>query len=97
MRRIRQWMQIVEEHTGKRPILYVSQMFIRQHMKQADDIKQRYHVWIARYGQYRPDVKLLFWQLCPDGKVEGITGPVDVNVFNGYQGQFEEFKRTGSL
>ena len=97
MKRIRQWMHIVEERTGKRPILYVSQSFIRQHMKQADDIKQRYNVWIARYGQYRPDVKLLFWQLCPDGKVEGITGPVDVNVFNGYQGQFEEFKRTGFL
>ena len=97
MKRIRQWLQFVEQHTGKRPILYVSQSFIRNHMKDAHDIKKNYNVWIARYSQYRPDVKLLFWQLCADGKVNGITGPVDVNVFNGYQGQFEEFKRTGFL
>ena len=97
MKRVRLWLQIVEQRTGKRPILYVSQSFVRNHMKDAQDIKQNYNVWIARYSQYRPDVKLLFWQLCPDGKVDGITGPVDINVFNGYQGQFEEFKRTGFL
>ena len=95
MRRIAVWMQIVERRTGMRPILYVSQMFINTHMKHADDIKRRYNVWIARYGQYKPDVKLVYWQLCPDGRVQGITGPVDINVFNGYQGQFEEFVRTG--
>ncbi len=95
MQRIRQFMQIVEQLTGKRPILYVNQMFIRNHMQNAQDIKEHYNVWIARYGQYRPDVKLVFWQLCPDGKVNGITGPVDINVFNGYQGQFQDFLRTG--
>lgn len=95
MRRIRTFLQIVERRTGMRPILYVSQMFINQHMRNAADIKQRYNVWIARYSQYKPDVKLVYWQLCPDGRVSGITGEVDVNVFNGYQGQWEEFVRTG--
>ena len=95
MQRIRTWMQTVEQRTGLRPILYVSQMFINKHMTNATDIKKRYNVWIARYGQYRPDVRLVYWQLCPDGKVNGITGDVDINVFNGYQGQFDEFVRTG--
>ena len=95
MRRIRIFLQQVEHHTGKRPILYVSQMFVNRHMRRATDIKQKYNIWIARYGQYRPDVRLVFWQLSPDGHVTGITGPVDINVFNGYQGQFEEFVRTG--
>ena len=95
MRRIRVWMQIVERRSGMRPILYVSQMFINQHMKDAADIKRKYNVWIARYGQYKPDVRLVYWQLCADGRVEGINGPVDINVFNGYQGQFDEFVRTG--
>jgi lysozyme len=95
MRRIRVWMQIVERRTGKRPILYVSQMFVNRHMANAPDIKEKYNIWIARYGQYRPDVKLVYWQLCADGRVDGITGDVDVNVFNGYQGQFDEFVRTG--
>ena len=95
MKRIRMWMQIVEQRTGRRPVLYVSQMFVNRYMNNAADIKQHYNVWIARYGQYKPDVKLAFWQLCADGRVDGITGPVDINVFNGYQGQWDEFLRTG--
>lgn len=48
-------------------------------------------VWIARYGEYKPDVKLTYWQLCPDGRVRGINGEVDINVFNGYATQFDDF------
>ena len=95
LKRVRQWLQIVEQRTGKRPILYINQMFINKYMVNADDIKQRYNVWIARYGEYKPDVKLVYWQLTPEGRVDGITGPVDINVFNGFQGQFDEFCRTG--
>ena len=95
MRRIKIWMEIVERRTGKRPILYVNQMFIFKHMTNATDIKQKYNVWIARYGEYKPDVKLVYWQLSSTGRVQGITGDVDINVFNGYQGQFADFVRTG--
>ena len=95
MKRIRIFMNIVEQRTGMRPILYISQSFINRHMNNAKDIKQKYNVWIARYGQYKPDVKLIYWQLCADGKVSGITGDVDINVFNGYLPQFESFIQTG--
>lgn len=95
LRRIRIFMEYVEKRTGMRPILYINQMFVNKHMKTADDIKRKYNVWIARYGEYKPDVKLVYWQLCADGRVNGITGPVDINVFNGYQGQWDEFVRTG--
>ena len=95
MQRIRVFLQYVERRTGMRPILYVSQMFINRHMANAADIKKNYNVWIARYSQYKPDVRLAFWQLCADGKVSGINGPVDINVFNGYQSQFDDFVRTG--
>lgn len=95
MRRIRIFMDYVERRTHMRPILYVNQMFVNNHMAHAADIKQRYNVWIARYGEYKPDVKLVYWQLSPDGRVKGITGPVDINVFNGYQSQWDDFVRTG--
>ena len=95
LKRVRQWLQQVERRTGKRPILYISQMFVNKYLANADDIKQKYNVWIARYGEYKPDVKLVYWQLTPDGRVNGITGPVDINVFNGFQGQFDDFCRTG--
>lgn len=89
---IRIWMNTVEASTGKRPILYVSQKFIRQHLVKAPDICEKYQVWIARYGEYRPEVKLLFWQLTPFGRVRGIHGDVDINVFNGYHEQFHAYK-----
>lgn len=91
---IRTWMNAVEAQTGKRPILYVSQKFIRQHLVKAPDICEKYQVWIARYGEYRPEVKLLFWQLTPYGRVKGIHGDVDINVFNGYHEQFADYKKS---
>ena len=97
LRRIRIFMEYVEKRTGMKPILYINQGFVNRHMAHAADIKQRYNVWIARYGEYKPDVRLAFWQLCPDGRVKGIQGEVDINVFNGYKSQFQEFVATKSI
>lgn len=96
LQRVRSFLRIVERRTGMRPILYVNQMFVNRYMQHADDIKRHYNVWIARYGEYKPDVKLVYWQLSADGRVSGIHGPVDINVFNGYQSQWEEFLSTGA-
>jgi len=64
---------------------------VNKYLSEAPDLKRDYKVWIARYGEYKPDVKLVVWQLSPDGRVRGITGDVDINVFNGYRPQFEAF------
>ena len=60
-------------------------------MPLAEDLGDNYLVWIARYGQYKPNIKLAYWQLSPDGKVRGIQGDVDINVFNGYRNKYEAF------
>ena len=91
---IRTWLQIVEQQVGVRPILYVNQGFVTKHLADAADMKRDYQVWIARYGEYKPDVRLAIWQLSPDGRVAGIRGEVDINVFNGYHDQYEEFLET---
>ena len=88
---IRAWMSRVQKHTGKRPILYISQAFANTYMPLYPYLADNYHVWIARYGEYKPNLKLAYWQLSPDGKVRGIHGDVDINVFNGYRNQYEEF------
>ena len=36
-------------------------------------------------------MKLAVWQLSPNGRVNGIHGEVDINVFNGFQTQWDEF------
>ena len=94
---MRDWLQTVERAIGKKPILYVSQNFIKYHLVHAPDLCRDYQVWIARYNVYRPDVRLLFWQLCYDGRVAGIQGGVDINIFNGYREQFEEFVAQQSM
>ena len=88
---VRVWLHAVERHVGVKPILYVNQMFVNRYLSEAPDLKRDYQVWIARYGEYKPDVKLAVWQLSSNGRVTGITGDVDINVFNGYQTQWEEF------
>lgn len=94
--RARLWLEAVEKQWGVRPILYVSQSFINKHLNETDTktdaryIKKNYNIWIARYGEYKPDVHLVFWQLSPDGRVAGIKTPVDINIFNGYATAFHK-------
>ncbi len=83
-RNVRQWLNTVEARRGKRPILYVSQRFVNKYLPLAKDLHNDYDVWIARYGEYKPDVNLVYWQLSPDGRVRGIHGDVDINVYNGF-------------
>ena len=92
-RRVRIWLKVVEEKTGMRPVLYINQMFVNRHLPYAPDIRARYDVWIARYGEYKPDLRLVHWQLAPDGLVRGIKGHVDINVFNGYRPAYDRYLR----
>lgn len=85
------WMRTVEKARGKRPILYVGQQFVNKHLRNAPSELRDYDVWVARYGEFKPYVRLLHWQLTPYGRVRGITGEVDINVFNGTKGQFEKY------
>lgn len=85
---VRVWLRTVERRTHKRPILYISQTFVNRYLDAAPDIKHGYPIWIARYGEYKPDIKLKIWQLAPDGRVKGIHGAVDINVYNGYKIEF---------
>lgn len=80
----RTWMKIVEKQLQVKPILYVSQRFVNKYLPLAPDLKKNYEVWIARYGEYKPDVNLVYWQLSQDGRVNGIQTTVDINVFNGF-------------
>lgn len=81
---VRQWLKTVEAQRGRRPILYISQRFVNKYLSLAPDLHNNYDVWIARYGEYKPDVNLVYWQLSPDGRVRGIHGDVDINVYNGF-------------
>lgn len=87
------WLKAVEHRTGTTPIIYIGQEFVNKYMSSAPDELKSYPVWVARYGEYKPYVHLSYWQLSPDGTVQGIHGDVDIDVFNGTAEQFEEYVR----
>ncbi len=86
---VRMWLQMVEKATGRRPILYTNQSFVQEHLVHAPDLCRNYTMWVARYNMYRPEVRQDFWQMCDNGRVVGIHGNVDINVFNGFRDQFD--------
>lgn len=92
-RNIRKCLKTIEKRVGVKPLLYINQRFVNEWLDYAPDLKNDYHFWIARYGEYKPDIHLSIWQLSGDGRVKGIQPEVDINVFNGYQGQWDEFIR----
>lgn len=96
-RQVMAWLRRVEKRTGKRPVLYVSQLFVNNHLNKAPAELRNYDVWIARYGEFKPYVKLLHWQVSPYGRVRGIQTEVDVNVFNGTREDFEHYLKKGRL
>jgi len=93
----RQWLDAVEKATGCQPIIYCSQNFAKTYLPLAPDIESNYRFWIARYGEFKPDLHMHLWQSSCDGRVEGIRGHVDLNVFNGYQQHWEDFLREATV
>lgn len=77
------WLKITERHYGVKPILYASTKFMIDYLD-CPELKD-YPFWIAHYYvdklKYKGDWK--FWQHTDCGKVDGIKGNVDLNIYNG--------------
>lgn len=91
------WLRTVKGRCGTLPVLYVSQIFVNKYLQHAPEELHEYPVWIARYGAFRPYVKLKYWQLAPNGRVAGIKGNVDINLFSGTHEQFDAYRRTAAV
>lgn len=88
---IRTWLYLTQIRTGVKPIIYTNLGFYYRHLAgHFDD----YTFWIARYGNREPSVStganLGFWQYGAKGMIDGIEGPVDLNVFFGEKQDFEK-------
>ena len=80
---VRTWLEIVEEHYGVKPILYTGASFKKKYLN--DSIFNQYPYWIAHYYVEKPTYEgsWKFWQYTDFGKIDGIQGSVDCNIFNG--------------
>ena len=88
---VRLWLELVRQTTGAQPILYTNLNFYQQHLSQYfHDIP----LWLARYNHKEPYIagkEWHFWQYGNRGRLEGIDGFVDFNVFKGSMEDLERF------
>ncbi|MEN5083408.1 GH25 family lysozyme [Bosea sp. TWI1241] len=87
--KIREMLQGLEQHTGKKPIIYTDITF---HEDVLEGEFNNYPYWLRstaaplkhRYNRARWE----FWQFTTTGRVPGITGDVDRNAFFGSEREF---------
>ena len=88
-RRVRLWLERVEEHYHVKPILYSGYKFRTKYLN--DTLFEKYPYWIAHYyvDSVRYEGPWQFWQHTDKGRVPGVKKRVDLNVFRGTE---EELK-----
>ena len=86
------WLQVVEQATGRQPILYTAPGFWDS---QAPVLTlTSYPLWLADYATQATLPTgwncWLFWQHSQTGSVAGVTGAVDLDLFSGTLQELEE-------
>lgn len=85
--KLRDWLNAVENATGRTPIIYTAAGFWNDLFGNPAGF-ENYPLWVATYGPSQPIMpgkwkKYLIWQFTGSGQVPGIAGQVDRNIFNG--------------
>jgi lysozyme len=85
---LKNWINMVEKHYGIKPVIYSGAAFYQKYLY--PDFKE-YPLWVANYNRVKKptSAKWLFWQYSARGRVNGVRGRVDINVFDGTE---EELK-----
>ncbi|MCC8113794.1 MAG: hypothetical protein LIP03_07305 [Bacteroidales bacterium] len=82
---VKEWIAIVQKATGKKPIIYTNDSFVRKYLDM--DQFSDYIIWLASYGdaQIKKEPKSHpwdIWQFTHKGVSPGVD-EIDINVFNG--------------
>lgn len=90
--RLQLFIDILEKHYGKKPIIYTGRIFWDDNM---NDKFGQYPLWIAEYGVEKPvDPKgwpdWHFWQWTEKATLPGVEKEVDFNYFNNKDKEFSE-------
>jgi len=80
-RNLSQFLILLENHYGKKPIIYSQNNFYKKHLAEK---YSEYGVMLARYHTIRPNAcnDWLIWQYSEEGQIPGISRPVDLNILN---------------
>lgn len=79
---LKRWLTKVEKHYKVKPIIYSGESYYNDFLKKEFS---EYPFWIANYNFWiqKPNENWLLWQFTEKAQVEGVTGMIDLNVFNG--------------
>ncbi|MEM9929232.1 MAG: GH25 family lysozyme [Bacteroidota bacterium] len=84
VRRVKQLAENFELRYGVKPIIYTGQNFYNRFLAGQFD---EYTLWLARYDTQEPVTvcgrTYAFWQYTDEGKLPGVVGKIDRNVFMG--------------
>ena len=86
---VQDWLTVIEDYYKVKPIIYTYVTFYTSYLQKDFD---EYPLWAAHYlekDKPRINRPWIFWQHNEKGRVNGITMPVDFNVFNGDSADFE--------
>ena len=77
------WLRLVERHYGVKPIIYTYYKFKMAYL--SDSVFDAYPYWIAHYYVDKVEYKgkWKFWQHTDCGRLPGIKGYVDLDIYNG--------------
>lgn len=96
----RTWLETVERRTGRTPIIYTGPYFWESELGNSRAFTS-YPLWIAHYSTSSPRVpggwpRWTFWQKSQTGRINGISGAVDINRFNGTRAQLRALAHAGT-
>ncbi|RZJ66098.1 MAG: glycoside hydrolase family 25 protein [Flavobacterium sp.] len=85
---LHRWLNAVEKYYGVQPIIYSGQKYYDDFL--ADEF-EGYVFWIANYNFFVEEIdeEWMFWQFTESASIEGVPGPVDVNIYNGPRARLE--------
>ncbi len=89
------FLKALERHYGKRPIIYTAPDFYEDNFKGSF---KGYKFWLRSVIAH-PKVRYnrrnwLFWQYTGTGRMAGVKGNIDINVFNGSMGAFNRWLKS---
>ncbi len=86
------WLDAVEKAVGAAPILYSGKAFVTADLPTG---LARYPLWLAEYTDAEPSApgeweRWTFWQHSQSGRVDGVSGDVDLDFFAGSAGDWND-------